>query len=42
MWVMGKMTKRIKEIIMNHIGMMDTGVGRERNHYQDDREQGEQ
>ena len=40
-WVMGKMTK-IREIITNHTSMTDTGVGHERNNYQDNREQGEQ
>ena len=40
MWVMGKMTKKIREIVTNHIGTMGTNVGCERNHYQDNREQG--
>ena len=39
-WVMGKMTKKTIEIITNHTGTTDTGVGREKNHYQDNREQG--
>ena len=34
-WVMGKMTKKIREIVTNHTGTADTGVGCERNHYQD-------
>ena len=41
-WVMGKMTKKIREIIINHTGTTDTSVDCERNHYQDNREQGEQ
>ena len=28
-WVMGKMTKKIREIITNCTGMTDTGVGRD-------------
>ena len=40
MWVMGKMTKKIREIITNCTGMTGTGVGRENNHYQDNRGQG--
>ena len=40
MWVMGKMTKKTIEIVTNHTGTSDTGVGREKNHYQDNREQG--
>ena len=40
MWFMGKMTKKIREIMTNHTGTMDTGVGRERSYYQDNREQG--
>ena len=39
-WVMGKMTKKTIEIITNCTGTADTGVGRERKHYQDNREQG--
>ena len=39
-WVMGTMTKKIREIVTNRIGTTGTGVGRERNHYQDNREQG--
>ena len=39
-WVMGKMTQKIREIVTNHTGTTDTGVGCERNHYQDNREQG--
>ena len=40
MWVMRKMTKKIREIVTNRTGMMGTNVGREKNHYQDNREQG--
>ena len=40
MWVMGKMTKKIREIVTNHTGTVGTGVGHENNHYQDNREQG--
>ena len=39
---MGKMTKKIRENITDHTGTMDTSVGHERNHYQDNREQEEQ
>ena len=38
-WVMGKMTKKIREIVTNRTSSTDTSVGRERNHYQDNREQ---
>ena len=38
-WVMGKMAKKIREIVTNRTGMMGTDVGCERNHYQDNREQ---
>ena len=38
-WVMGKMTKKIIEIVTNHIGTMGTDVGREKNYYQDNGEQ---
>ena len=39
-WVMGKMTKKISEIVTNRTGTAGTGVGHERKHYQDNREQG--
>ena len=39
-WVMGKMTKKSIEIVTNHTGMTGTNVGCEKNHYQDNREQG--
>ena len=39
-WVMGKVTKKIGEIVTNRTGMMGTGVGCEKNHYQDNRAQG--
>ena len=42
MWFMGKMTKKIGETITNCTGTTATGVGCERNHYQDNREQREQ
>ena len=40
MWVMGKMTKKIREIMTNRTSTTGTGVGHERKHYQDNREQG--
>ena len=40
MWVMGKMTKKIREIVTNCTGTMGTDVDHENNHYQDNREQG--
>ena len=40
MWVMGKTTKRIIEIVTNRTSISDTGVGCEKNHYQDNGEQG--
>ena len=39
-WVMGKMTKKIREIVTNRTGTTGTDVGHENNHYQDNREQG--
>ena len=39
-WVMRKMTKKTIEIVTNRTGTTDTGVGREKSHYQDNREQG--
>ena len=39
-WVMGKMTKKIREIVTNCTGTMGTDVGYENNHYQDNRKQG--
>ena len=39
-WVMGKMTKKTIEIVTNHTSTTGADVGRERNHYQDNREQG--
>ena len=39
-WVMGKMTKKIRKIITNRTSTTGTDVGCERNHYQDNREQG--
>ena len=41
-WVMGKMTKKTIEIVTNHTGTSDTGVGRGKNHYQDNGNKGEQ
>ena len=40
MWVMGKVTKKIREVVTNCTGMTGTDVGHENNHYQDTREQG--
>ena len=39
-WVMGKMTKKIREIVTNRTGTAGTDVGHENNHYQDNGEHG--
>ena len=39
-WFMGKMTKKTIEVVTNRTSTSDTGVGREKNHYQDNWEQG--
>ena len=39
-WVMGKMTKKTIEIVTNRTSATGTGVGHEKSHYQDNREQG--
>ena len=39
-WVMGKMTKKIREIVINRTSTTGTNVGHERNYYQNNREQG--